>query len=513
MFPRFPSALIGLLVLGLPPGWLMGQADESADSPSLTLATAIREALAANLDIQVERLDREIAGAAVEAEAAIYDPVLFASGSVRNAEQTITFTETEGTESDNRDYRLGVTQAIPLTGASATLDTGLSRRQSNAGVNRSNLSQEADVGLTVRQPLLQDFGRAVNLAALNRARAADQAARLSFRSRILDLLRQTEIAYWSVAFARSRSDLTRTSIQLAENLLAEARAREEVGLATRIDVLQAEAALAARRQEQIDARQAVEEALDNLNRILGRLTPERLPPEPTVAAPPADPAMPATETFDPYWNQVLTTHPDPQIQQAVILQRTEDLRLAKNRARPTLDLSLSGGYNGLDDQEAIDAYDAALDRAGETWSIGLEFRMPWGMQAEKANRLQARKRLEQANLQLADVRQQLFELARSVWRDATLSRQRLEAARRTLALQEAAFAQERSRYDNGLATFREVLEAERDLDAARVSELNARFAVIEAAVGLTGLDGSILQRHGFTWNEALAAAEATAAQP
>ncbi len=46
------------------------------------------------------------------------------------------------------------------TGTQLTAQTNLSRRDSNAGVNLSNLAQNADFSLVLRQPLLRGFGRA-----------------------------------------------------------------------------------------------------------------------------------------------------------------------------------------------------------------------------------------------------------------------------------------------------------------------------------------------------------------
>jgi len=52
-----------------------------------------------------------------------------------------------------------------------------------------------------------------------------------------------------------------------------------------------------------------------------------------------------------------------------------------------------------------------------------------------------------------------------------------------------------------LASFptRNVLEAQRDLDAARSNELEVRADTLQALVRLSRIDGSLLGRHGYSW--------------
>ena len=58
-----------------------------------------------------------------------------------------------------------------------------------------------------------------------------------------------------------------------------------------------------------------------------------------------------------------------------------------------------------------------------------------------------------------------------------------------------------AKFEAGVSTFRVVLEAQEDLDEARLRHLDARFDSIRAVVQLTRLDGSILERNGFVWQD------------
>jgi biotin carboxylase len=78
----------------------------------------------------------------------------------------------------------------------------------------------------------------------------------------------------------------------------------------------------------------------------------------------------------------------------------------------------------------------------------------------------------------------------------------VEVTQAAIALNEQSFEQERARYGAGLSAYRQVLEAQRDLDKARRSHLQALIDQRRAVVQLARVDGSILERNGFTWAEA-----------
>jgi outer membrane protein TolC len=67
----------------------------------------------------------------------------------------------------------------------------------------------------------------------------------------------------------------------------------------------------------------------------------------------------------------------------------------------------------------------------------------------------------------------------------------------TVSLQEATFEREKGKFEEGLADFRHVLEAQRDLDQARVRLLTSKFNQLSAQIDLANLTGTIFERHGI----------------
>ena len=492
--------LLSLLVLPLAAvPQARGNAGTVQQSPDIVLRHAIEAALESNFAYRIAALDPEIASQSVTAAESAFDPEVFASGRLSQTEQNTTFTQTTGTSSDNRSWQAGARKRFDY-GTSVTAQTNLDRRDSNAGVNTSNLSQSADLSVSIRQPLMRGFGKAANRAGIEGAQAGYAAARESFRDALLGVLAGTERAYWRVARLQEQLELNRSSLRVAETLLEEARERERVGLATRIEVLQAQSSRAERKEQIIETRRDLGDALDELFSFMGTFPADldALPKEfPTVAG-----LRQADKTdlpeFREAWEMSVQADPVLARQEARILEQEWQRTAARTDARPSLDLVLSGAYIGIDDREADIAYENAVGRDGHAWAVGVEFSMPWRMRGENAALRSAEKRLEQAELRYLELKQALYRDLRSSWRNLEATTQSLEAARLTVSLQEATFERELGKYQEGVSVFRDVLEARRDLDQARARLLNARFNRLSTEIDLALLTGRLLQRHGLS---------------
>ena len=478
------------------------------DSQPISLREAIEQALARNLSLRIQKLEPEIAVEGVEIQEAAFDPTLFSRANLSQSE--LEWNDSDGdlrqTISDSRSYSLGVSKRV-VTGAQVTASASHSRSDGssfNPDLNQlvgGGLSERASLSLDFTQPLLRDFGADVNLAPKRRAESQVRIADLQTRSQVFDLLQNTEIAYWRLADAYQRRQLSESNLEVSQNLLEEATAREELGSATRIERLQAEANLAQRKEQIIRAEQAIKEAADVLLSVMGVLD-EDLPIEfkPEVAELPA--ARANVPAYDAFLQAALERNFDANIQQEILEQLEQQRILAKNERRPQVDLTLSGSYNGLSPISGEDAFSEAFDRRGDDWGLGIAFSLPWGARAAKSNLRQTELTIDQAEIRLVEIKQDLLRIARSAWRDRQSSTEQLRAAELVVQLQEAAYEQERSKYEEGLSTFRTLLEAQRDWDQAKLGLLDARLNAMEAEINLSRVQGAILERHGLDWNTA-----------
>jgi hypothetical protein len=112
--------------------------------------------------------------------------------------------------------------------------------------------------LAVKQPLLKNAGLTVNRANINRAELGVTRANLDYQSRLLQVVRDTENAYYNLVFAREQLKVRNSSLELAARLYEENQTRKTTGVATDLDVLQAEVGVANARRNVIDAEKTVQ---------------------------------------------------------------------------------------------------------------------------------------------------------------------------------------------------------------------------------------------------------------
>jgi len=469
------------------------------DGEVLALEEAIDQALAYNLGLATARYRPANARDSILIEESAFDPSLFGSASLREQQSAAKTSELDNVpvpKSESRQAQIGVDKLLS-TGATVTVDSDLGRRSSNNNAAR-NPDYSSKVGLNLRQPLLRDAWARVNLAPLARARLTVDLSIFELRSNILDVITETEIAYWNLAFARADAALIGSSIDLAENLLEENRERERLGLVTPLEVLQAETELINQQEDLIRAEQAIDDGKDALRRVMGNTSFLEDLEADELAIQALQIKMTALRPMQAVVQDTIISDADALAQEkAIEVQRINKI-LTEDATRPNLDLVGGVDYLGRD-TDGETAYSGAYSADGYSWNVGVELRFPWGFREARARNRQAARDLEREKIVLYDLKQQKALAARTAWRAARTGLRRIEVTRKALALNEETFKQERARYGSGLVAYRQVLEAQRDFDQARSNYLAAIIDTTRASVRLSRVDGTILERNGFTW--------------
>jgi outer membrane protein TolC len=461
----------------------------------LPLNEAIDRALTHNLGLAVTRLDAASAHDAVIAADAEFDASFGWSNTLRRGSDPVSrWTGVPATGGHDSDVSL--TRKFTW-GGRLTLGAGLTRNWNELAA--PGLPSRYDFGTSVAytQPLLAGAWESVNLSALIAAKQGALRGRLALRATSLDLIRDTEIAYWSLAGARTLVALRQSSLRSAESLLAQVQAKRSLGDATVLEELQAAADVASQRVAVLNASQSVDGAEMSLRRLLGRGTVEEvqavLAVQPLGSAP-----IPPPAEFAPWIRTVAAFDFATAIQLSQLTQADANLAQARQNDQPQLDLTLAGSNYGNPGVGFAGGFDSFRDRAGWNQSLTLALRIPLGGRETAANLRVATRTRRQAELRLADVKQSLVFTARAAWRDLDAGRARVTAATSALELQRKAYEGERARYEAGQSDLLRVLQAQAALDAAQLnwiqSLLDARVALARAA----RLDGSLLATHGYS---------------
>ncbi len=458
----------------------------------LTLEDCVRRALEHGFDLEIQRYNPDMAKASVDIARGSFIPTLSLAGSASHA-NTAPVGATAGVSADDRSARLGVTELLQ-TGTSVSVTTDLARSESTPASLNSyyNPAYTSDISVSLSQPLLRGFGVAITTAALNRARIGLDVANSNFQAQALNIVQKTEGAYYNLVYAREQLKVYQLSLDLAQKLLDEAQVRKTTGVATDIDVLQAQVGVANARRNVLQAEQTVQDSSDALLAVLGRF--ELDAPLGSTRFEDFSGQLPVIESS---YQLALRHQPDYLSAKLQLDQLKLDLATAKDGLKPTLDLTGALGFNGTR-KNGYDAFSSAANRDNNSWQVGLSLSYPWGRVSDKARYRQSLALLNQQTLTLRQLEQSILVQVRAAVRAVETNAENVKIAGVAAEYSGKQYDLERARFDAGLATSRDVLQTQTDLENSRVAELQARITLQNSISALHRLEGSSLERYHIT---------------
>lgn len=455
----------------------------------LTLANAIQLAVQHNLDIERERFGPQIARTDVETARAEFDPVLGAEASIS---QTKTLPSRENDIFDDEGNFVGVSVIEPfskngeitpflrhkiITGGNYELrfvNTRENISPTSTGTSRTiaDPRYESSLELSFTQPLLRDFGIAVNQAPIRRAQKSVAIAHQRVIQAILDVVFQVQQRYWEMVFRLQDLEARRESQKLAEDFLAENKIRVELGTLAPIELVQAETQVKLREEDVIVAEAAVREAEDALKEVINipdmlgsweiSLQPTDRPTFEPISAPVVEDKL----------REALLQRPDI-IESNLSIESQEIARdEAFNQRLPRLDFQARGSLNSFG-KDAGESLGDLSELQGYQWVLGLQFEYPLGNRAAR-NNLQRRKlELRQAMVAQRRLKLTIVREVRQAIRGIETASKRVEVTRAASKLAQTQLEAEQEKFRLGLSTSFRVLEFQRELTDARSSETQA----------------------------------------
>ena len=460
-----------------------------APAPELTLQQCITRALAHNFDLEIQHFTPEIAKDAIDVARSGYLPVVTATTGVSGTHEDATISGPEF-NSHNRSTRVGVTQQL-YTGTTLGVSSQLDRSRIDPATSL-NPAYDADLTLSVRQQLLKGFGTAVNKAAVNRARLGFDRAKLDYKSEALFVIRTAEGAYLDVVFAREQLEVRKFTLSLAERFHEEAKSRKQIGVSTDLDVLTAEVGVANARRSVLLAQQAVRDTEQKLLALIGQFQLDETLG--TMSFTEVDVMLPV---FASSYNLAKQNQPNFLSTQLAVEQAKLDLKVAKDGARPSLSVGGAVGMSGRRSNTGA-AIGDALDRDNNSWQFDLSLSYPWGQVGDKARYRQSLATLNQQEARLRQLEQDIELQVRTAIRAIETNFESAKIASQARILSDRQYELEKARFDNGLSTSYRVLQAQNDLENARMAELLANVSLRNSISTLRQIEGSSLQRYAVT---------------
>jgi len=464
-----------------------------ATGPELTLQECINRALAKNFSLRAQGFNSANAKENLIISKADFDPVLVATGSRSYTQGVTSFNDGLGTttsanyRNDQSDIRVGVNDNL-VTGAAVSLSTSVLRNSSNLPSNTLNPAYNSDVSLAVTQPLLKGFGPKANRANIESAKLGITIANLNYKGNVLQVVRDTEAAYYNLAFARGQLAVKQRSLELAQKLFEENKVRKNTGVATDLDVLTAQVGVSSAQNAVVLAQQQVHNNEDTLLALTGQFE---------FATPPGPVNLPAFTDNDPSVAESFRSARELQPTYVAALSTIKQLEIAvsvaDNGRLPTLNLGGALGVNG-NDRSSHTSYDNLRTGDNYSWQLDLSLSVPWGLRADRARARIAQNNLRQQQATLQDIEQNLLVQVRAAVLAVSTNIESVRISAQATELAAKQYELQKAKFDAGLATSREVLQSQTDLETIRVNDLQARVNLRIAVANLHQLDGSSIDR-------------------
>lgn len=237
---------------------------------TLTLDDAVRRAVDHNPDLAIVKLGTDAQAARVDESNSAYQPTfstLFGRSS--NAAAPISLLP-GSTSISTTDWfsSTGVSQRLRWGSGTWSVSWDASRSASNSPLSAFDPTIQSGLQVAFSQPLLKD--RKMDSAKLQNEIAGRNLASSDLRVRqsTVQTTAAVKQAYWTLKATLANVTVQQRSLELAEDLVRQNKARVEVGQAPPLDLVQAEAEVANRRENLIRADAASRDAEDRLRRLI-----------------------------------------------------------------------------------------------------------------------------------------------------------------------------------------------------------------------------------------------------
>jgi outer membrane protein TolC len=478
---------------------------QAPQGPSVSLSAdeAVRRALERNLDIQVQRLEPQLLDLQTAALWSTYRPTLTSSLFTQSATSlpTSQLQALGGSRinDDSLQWNGGMTQAFRWGGGNLALNFNNTRLETSNTAATRNPAYSSYIQAQYTQPLLRSFKTDQTRSSLLFCELQSQITDLNLRSTLTITEASVRNAYWDLVFAIENIEAARRSLDLATKLVQDNRARVEIGTMAPIDVVQAQAEEANRRQALVSAEATRRTSELALKRLIVGGTDDDLW-DATIEPTDRPATTPESIDLESAVRAALANRVDVAVAKRSLEQNEIAMKNLRNLTLPDLNLissyNLAGrggtefqrsGIGGAITNTIPGGYSNALSNIGgfdaPTWSFRLQFNYPLGQSATEANYARARVQVTQTQAQL---KQAELIVATEVTNAALSVRNSLEsvqAAAATRELSERRLEAAQSKFEVGMSTNFEVVQAQRDLADARTTELrnilNYRKAIVD----------------------------------
>ena len=459
----------------------------------LTLDDAVARALERNIDISVQRLNPELQDLNIARLRNSYKPTANSTFFQRSQVQPPTSQLNGGTIVTNATstYNAGVSQTLPWGGGNYNVAWNNQKLDTNNAFANFNPTFNSNLIATVTQPLLKSFIIDTNRQQLKVTLLNRDISEVQLKGTIAATLAAVRNAYWELLYATQALDVAQQSLDLANKLVADNQARVEVGTMARLDVVQSQAEAASRQQALVQAQGVLRTTELALKRLIVNGTDD--PMWHATLVPVDRPTFsPAPLDIEGAVRTALQTRSDLEAARKTMQGNDITLKFLRNQTLPEVDLIGQYQSQGLGGTQFIrsgtglgsrvidtipggysDALSTLFNRAYPIWQAQVNITYPLGGSQADANYARGKVQRSQAEAQMRSIELQVATDVTNAALQVQTNLDSYKAAQAARDLAEQRLQAEQSRFDVGLSTNFQVVQAQRDLATAQNTELRA----------------------------------------
>lgn len=348
-------------------------------------------------------------------------------------------------------------------------------------LNNPNFLNNFQSLITAEQPIY-DAGKTKRAVTI--AEFAHQSEGESFRATQMGVIAQVARAYYATQLGGEQLQASAQAMRSAEADLERAENRRSAGMATDADVLSIRVHLAKVHEEQIQRTADLEIARAALNEAMGQ--PLGTPHELTTAL--AELPIPK-DTLDSFEQSSISERPE--VRRAQIARDTAKTREQDARNNYLPQVSARGAFEA--DRQRF------VNRGGDNWlvSIGLRWNLFNGF-ADRARIEASVAAQRQADAERARTESGVRLQVHQAWANLKAAQQRIATARVAAEEAQESLRISQNRYEAGLITVTDLLQAETALletqtrQAAAIHDQRVAALLLQLASGTLSADSEVL---------------------
>lgn len=376
------------------------------------------------------------------------------------------------------------------------------------------------------QPLLSGFGRKSNLRFLLVAKNNENVSGAIFRTQLQATMLQVENAYWDMAQFQQNVKVAQDALAAAQSLYENSKRQAEVGALAPLDVVSAQSAMAGAERDLVLAQtnfQIQEIALKNL--LSKRIDPELETAQIVTTDPLPEPRDSDIPALQDVLTEAFRSRPDLQVAQMNLLNEQISTQYTANNLLPTGNIFGQYAASGLQGNCVVTAratcnttglavgtvvpsgtassLNQMIDATFPEETVGFSATLPIKNRSAQADNLRAQFETQQTQVNLQALRNQAELAIRQAMIGLVQGKAQIEAAHEAAVLAQQSLDAEQKKLQVGASTFYNVVLRQRDLTTAQYAEIQAGDAYAKALVSMDQARGTMLERNGMAFNDAL----------